>query len=142
MKSVMLSAAVAGLVILAVTRSAAHDGPHGGPGEATFKVGKNGDVKIGEDVKAGPVLVKRGKYRFEHRIEGDRHTVWLTKLDIKAAGESTYELPMRLIPSREAGKRTAVHAAELTDHSLAMIAIEVAGENVAHVLDTQALATK
>lgn len=141
MKPFMLCVTVVGL-FLAVAKVAAHDGPHGGPDEATFKVGKNGDVKIGEDITVGPVLVKRGKYRFEHRVEGERHTVRLTRLESKAAEELTYELPMRLIPSRQASKRTAVFAKELADQSLAMTAVEVAGESVEHVPDIPALATK
>jgi hypothetical protein len=59
----------------------AHDGPHTGRADATFKVGKNGQVKIGEDLVIGALLVKKGTYLFDHRVEEGRHVVTLTKLD-------------------------------------------------------------
>jgi hypothetical protein len=129
--------AAALVMIVATAPIAADEGPHGGPAEATFKVGKNGDVKIGEDLKVGDVVVKRGKYKFEHRIEADQHTVVLTRIEARDAAESWYEIPMRLVAARGVPKRTVVYAEELPDHSLILTLVEVAGENGNHVPETQ-----
>ena len=125
--------AIAISVGLAVGISA-HDGPHTGRADATFKVGKNGQVKIGEDLRIGALVVKKGTYLFEHRVEEQRHVVMLTKVD-KVTEHSPFELPMRLLPTKAPMKRTAILAYEPDRGPLELTTVEVAGELGEHVLD-------
>jgi hypothetical protein len=125
------------LVVLAcglVAGLSAHDGPHAGRADATFKVGKNGQVKIGEDLKAGAVLVKKGTYLFDHRATEEGHLIILTKVD-KVAEQNAFELRMRLLPSKAPMRRTAILAHEPDRGPLHMTTVEVAGELGEHVLD-------
>jgi hypothetical protein len=114
---------------------AAHDGPHTGPTEETFKVGKDGRVRISEDLLVGTTVVKKGMYLFEHRVGADHHIVTLTSLGATDLAPARLELPMRLLPSNGTAKRTAIFAAEIDPRSLRMTMIELAGESGEHVLD-------
>ena len=130
---IVTKAAVVSLVLFGPYVSA-HDGPHGGPDEVTFKVGKNGEVNLRQDVKFGSVLVKRGKYAFEHRLDGERHVVVLTEGARKDGGTPVvYEVPTNVISSRQVAKRTAVYAKELADRSVTVTMIEVTGERNEHL---------
>ena len=112
----------------------AHDGPHAGRADATFKVGKKGQVRIGEDLRAGALLIQKGTYRFDHRVEEDRHVIVLTKVD-KTTEHSPVELAMRLLPSRTPMKRTAILAHEPDRGPLDLTTVEVIGELGEHVLE-------
>ena len=120
-----------------------HDG-HEGPTGRTFTVGKNGDVNIREDVKVGDDILKRGKYVFEHHIDGDRHVIVLTGVVKNGAVSPVYEIPTRVIVGRETARRSAFVARELADHSLRVGMVHVAGEAVEHVPDgvTPVVATR
>ncbi len=89
-------AAVTFFLAFGLRGSARHDGPHVGPDGEVVNVGKNGDVKIGMDVIIGDVLVKKGKYLFEHRVDGDKHILVLTGLESK----NGIEAPIHHIPDR------------------------------------------
>lgn len=119
----------------------AHPGHDDGPVDEVFKVGKNGDVKIGHDVAIGDLVLSRGRYRFEHRIEAERHTIVLTAIGRKDGSERVYEIPMRLMSSREVAKRSAIFAKEAADHSLRLTIVQVAGESVDHVPERRVAAT-
>jgi hypothetical protein len=110
-----------------------HDGPHDGPTGRTFTVGKNGDVNIREDVKVGADILRKGKYQFEHRVDGDRHLIVLTGIVKKDAVAPIYEIPTMTMKSREAAKRSVFVAKELLDHSLQVGVVHVAGEALEHV---------
>ena len=112
----------------------AHDDPHTGRTDATFKVGKNRQVKIGEDLKVGALVVKKGTYLFDHRVEDGRHVIMLTKVD-KAAEHSPFELRMRLVLTNSPMKRTAILAHEPERGPLEMTTVEVVGELGEHVLE-------
>jgi hypothetical protein len=112
----------------------AHDGPHTGRADATSKVGKNGQVKIGENLMVGALLVNKGTYLFDHRVEEGRHVVILRKLD-KAAEHDPLELRMRLLPTKAPMKRTAILAHEPERGPLEMTTVEVVGELGEHVLE-------
>ena len=130
---IVTKAAVVWLALFAPHVSA-HDGPHGGPDEVTFKVGKNGEVNLRQDVRFGSVLVKRGKYTFAHRLDGERHAVVLTEDARKEGGTPVvYEVPTNVISSRQVAKRTAVYARELADRSVTVTMIEVTGEPNEHL---------
>lgn len=122
------------LAVGLVAGPSAHDGPHTARPDATFKVGKNGQVKIGEDLLVGAHVVKKGTYRFEHRADEERHVVTLTKVDGEAE-QAPAELRMRLLPSKMAMNRTAILAHEAERGSLQMTTVEVTGELGEHVLE-------
>ena len=130
---IVTKAAVVSLVLFGPYVSA-HDGPHGGPDEVTFKVGKNGEVNLRQDVKFGSGLVKRGKYAFEHQLDGERHVVVLTEVARKDGGTPVvYQVATTVISSRQIAKRTAVYAKEFPDRSVAVTMIEVTGERTEHL---------
>ena len=105
-----------------------------GPHNEVYKVGKNGDVKIGTDVKIGDVLVKEGKYLLAHRAEGDRHYLVLTRIDPKNRTEAPgYEIRTRLVPSAEPVKRSALFAYQLGDGSYRVAVVQIVGEDGDHL---------
>ena len=65
------------------------------PSDEIFNVGKSGEVKIGQDVTAGEVRVKRGKYLFEHRVHGERHMIVLTGVGKDASSGQASRLTWR-----------------------------------------------
>ena len=116
--------------------AALHDGPHVGPDGEVFNVGKNGDVKIDTDVAIGETLVKKGKYLFEHRVDGDAHILVLTGLETKNGGEApVHQIRMRLLPSRDHVKKSALFAERLRDRSYRVSLVQIAGEAGDHVPD-------
>ena len=111
----------------------AHDGPHTGPTDATFKVGKDGRVKVSENLVVGRRTVPRGTYLFEHRVEGDQHLIILTLTGKAAEAGPPLELPMRFLPATAAARRTALLAHEV-GRTLELTTVEVEGEAGEHVL--------
>lgn len=125
--------AVASLV-LGSGVAARHDGPHGGPDDEVWTINKNGEVKVALDVVIGGVAVRKGKYAVDHRVDGDTHTLVLTSLDRKS-GESRMilEVPMRLIPSRDPVKKSALFVGRQPDRSWRIDVVQIAGESGDHV---------
>ena len=111
---------------------AAHDGPHTGPTDATFKVGKDGRVKVTENLVAGKRTVPTGTYVFAHRIEGERHVVTLTKVT-QGEGATPVEISTRLVPADAEPRRTALLAVEV-GRTLELTTVEIAGERGQHVM--------
>jgi hypothetical protein len=128
-------AAALGVVAVTVAAVSAHDGPHTGPTDQTYKVAKDGRVKVSEDLTVGETIVKRGTYMFAHRIDEQQHVVTLTPADVDAAKQGGIELRMRLLPSRTMVRRTAILAREAGSRSLTMTTVQVAGEDGEHVLE-------
>lgn len=130
--------AAAGVFVLAFGLSgvAFHDGPHTGPDGEVFTVGKNGDVRFGMDVVIGGALVKKGKYQFEHQLDGTAHVLVLTGLDAKTGNEApTYRIRTRLLPSRDPVKRSAIFAERLRDRSFRVTVVQIANEPGDHLPD-------
>ena len=127
------------IVMLTAMGSAplAHD-EDGGPGQAVFKVDGKGAVKIGDPVKMGDLTVPKGRYLLEHRVDGAEHIVVLTRTDANGSDAWTHEFAMRLIPEKQVAKRSAIFASELRDRSLALSAIQIAGEAGDHILSKTA----
>lgn len=126
---------IAGTVCAAGQVTLAHDG-HDGPTGRTFTVGRNGAVNIREDVKVGAeAVVRRGTYLFEHRVDGDRHLILLTGISKKGQPGAVYELSTQPFPARDAARRSVLVARELSDHSLQIAIIHVAGEALEHAPD-------
>lgn len=135
-------AGLIGLVLVfagSLPAAAVHDGHDEGPTEYVFTIGKNGDVKIGSDVKIGDALVKKGKYLVAHRVEGDSHILVLTGIDGKKTDVApVHEILMRLIPARNPVKKSAMSAKEQSDHLYRVTIVQIAGENGDHIPETSA----
>ena len=114
--------------------SARHDGPHGGPDDEVWSINKNGEGKMALDVVIGGVVVRKGKYAAEHRVDGDVHTLVLTSLD-RRSGESRMilEIPMRLIPSQDPVKKSALFVNRQPNRSWRVDIVQIAGEPGDHV---------
>lgn len=123
---------VAFFLAFGLQAAARHDGPHAGPDDEVFNVGKNGGVKIGMDVAIGSVLLKKGKYAVAHRVEGDAHILVLTGLDNKTETQ-VHEIPLRLIPSRDPVKKSALFAVRQRDRSYRVSVVQIAGESGDHI---------
>jgi hypothetical protein len=134
-REALLATALATLSAFGVGSSiAAHDGPHEGPTTASFKVAASGNVNFGEDVRVGNVLVRKGKYHFAHRVDGELHIVTLTRIADKSLSDAViYESDTRVVPGRQARKASVLRASEAADHSLHISVIEIQGEAGDHI---------
>ena len=129
-----LTSWIAVVLFVLASAAAAHDGSHGdAPDYEVFKIGKNGEVKIATAVKIGDVVVKKGKYLAAHRIEADSHLLVLTAADKKTGEAVVHEIRMRLIPSKDPVKMSALFAQEQRDRSLRVTAVQIVGEPGDHV---------
>ena len=120
------------LVLFATSAVARHDEEDGDP---YFKIGKNGEVKFGVDIRIGDLVLKKGKYILQHRIEnGDHIFVFLnTKVEQKNASANT-PITIRskgVFPGDGAGQ-SMIHGKEQKDHSVRISKIEIASENMDH----------
>ena len=108
--------------------------------EHQLKVGKTGEVTFDKETKVGDMTLKPGRYRFQHRVEGDDHfvhfTEW-TKPIPSAGGDGSPkahpgEVKCRIEPlSKKVSQTTIYTVAEGAFQRLTKV--EVGGENVAHV---------
>jgi hypothetical protein len=118
---------------VAIVGLAAHEGHEVATGR-TFTVGKKGDVNIREDVKIGTeYTLKKGKYLFEHRVEGDQHVIVLTGIVKAGMPVPVYAIPTRTLASRTASKQSVFVAKELVDHSLQIAVVHISGEALEHL---------
>jgi hypothetical protein len=128
------TAVVVFFLAFGLSGAAFHDGPHVGPDGEVFNVGKNRDVKIGMDVVIGDVLVKKGKYLFEHRLDGNTHVLVLTGLQPKNGAEAPiHQIQMRFISSKDAVKKSALFAERQRDRSYRVSVIQITGESGDHM---------
>lgn len=99
----------------------------------TFTVGKKGDVNVREDVKIGAEFVlKKGKYLFEHRVDGDQHLITLTGMVKQGMPVPVYEIPTRTFASKITARQSVFVAKEMVDHSLQIAVVHVLGEALEH----------
>lgn len=109
-----------------------------------MKVGKTGRITFTEETKVGDLTLKPGRYIFQHRVEGGDHFVHFTEVTRPDAwGGSTEsggvpkahpgEVKCRLEPLSKKVAATTLWL-EHEGGVARVTRIEVAGENVAHVL--------
>ena len=130
--------AALGIVATLIVSSGAlaHEGHDDGPTEQTFKIAASGEVKFGEDVKFGDVLIKKGKYVLEHRIDGERHLIVLSAVTKAAATVSTYVAATETLAAKVPVKKSAFYATEGKDRILRVTVVQIAGENLDHLPST------
>ncbi|MEW5976343.1 MAG: hypothetical protein AB1898_11130 [Acidobacteriota bacterium] len=103
------------------------------------KVGKKGEIEFSSDTQLGDISLRRGRYQFQHRVEGSDHFVHFTELT-KSIPYSSYsgpkahpgEVKCRVEPLEKKVSRTTVYSRK-ENGVYRLTRIEVAGENVAHV---------
>ncbi len=107
--------------------------------EQGLKVGKKGDVTFRQETKVGEMTFKPGRYRFQHRVEGDEHfvhfTEWTKSFPAHSSGTPKAhpgEARCRLEPLSKKVSRTTVYMASEGD-AMRVTKVEVGGENVAHL---------
>ena len=112
-------------VTLATAKTAVHDEVEGDP---SFKIGKNGQVSFNADVRFRDLVVKKGKYIVQHRIDGTGHVFDFMALK---GGQKTVVRSKGVFPGDKYAV-SVIHAKEEKDRSVRVSAIEMAGENMDH----------
>ena len=104
--------------------------------EVVYTVDKNGQVKIGMDVRIAGAIVKKGKYELTHRVDGDQHVVVLTGQPNKETTMGVvHEIRTTWLPSRDRVRQSALFAYDQPDAVYEVTKIQIAGENGDHVLE-------
>jgi hypothetical protein len=109
-------------------------------GHDELKVGKTGDVSFSDETKVGEVTLKPGRYKLQHRVEGEDHFVHFTEWSKPypyyetTGGPKAHpgEVKCKLEPLAKKVSRTTVWTTA-EDGTRRVTRVEVGGENVAHV---------
>lgn len=110
--------------------------------QQTLKTGKKGEIVLNQETKAGDLTLQPGSYLVQHRVEGEDHFVHFTKMS-KGNPYSpglTYpkshegEIKCRIEPLSSKVAETKVILGPGEDGTYRIQRIEIAGENVAHLL--------
>jgi hypothetical protein len=136
---------VIALSVQLVAAAAAHEGGHDDKlSDRQYKIGKKGEINIRADSAIGRIVLRKGKYKITHQVNGDQHTFVFTP---EAKGSSKEKAPeaievetKQLLPSRDKASRFVVYAIPYrhddrkTDHPDYRISkITVDGENWEHL---------
>ncbi len=107
--------------------------------EHQLKVGKTGEVVFQKETKVGELTLKPGRYKFQHRVEGDDHfvhfTEWTNPYPVGETGRPKShlgEVKCRIEPSSKKVSQTRIYAVNEGAYQR-LTKVEVGGENVAHV---------
>ncbi len=95
-----------------------------------LKVGKKGEVTFDSETQVGDAVLKPGKYTLQHRIEGTDHVLHFASLSNR---NSSGEVKCTLRPLETKVPHTLMRL-EDTGTSMRLVQVQIAGENVAHVL--------
>lgn len=128
-------AVLAGMVVLNSTPTVAAN--H----EQALKVGKKGDIALTTETMVGNMMLKPGRYRIQHRVEGEDHFIHFTEV----TGHDVYgthgggvpkahpgEVKCKLEPLPKKAKATTIYIDSEGGMSR-LTKVEIAGENVAHL---------
>lgn len=95
-----------------------------------LKVGKKREVTFSADTQVGGVLLKAGKYTLQHRVDGVDHVLRFVAVSNK---NSSGEVKCTLEPLEKKAAHTTMRL-QNTGTSLRLVQVQLAGENVAHIL--------
>ena len=127
-------ALVIGLGAAANVAAAPHD-EDAGPGHPVYKIGQAGEVKIADPLTIGSLVLPKGRYLVQHRVDGTRHLIVLTRVDPKAE-RTIQEFVTQLIAEKKVAKRSAIFADDMPDGSERLSAIQIAGEAGDHIVES------
>ena len=109
--------------------------------QQTIKVGKKGEINLPQDAMVGDLMLKAGAYLVQHRVEGNDHFVHFTKMSEATPNSySVYpkthegESKCFIVPLPNKASQTVVVLEKQDDGTYRLKRIEIAGENVAHLL--------
>lgn len=107
--------------------------------EHALKVGKTGDVTFSKQTTVGDMTLKPGRYKFQHRVEGDDHLVHFTEWTKpypagSGGGPKAHpgEVKCRIEPLSKKVSQTMVYTMD-EGATQRLTKVEVGGEDVAHV---------
>ena len=107
--------------------------------EHALKVGKTGEVTFSKETKVGDMTLKPGRYKFQHRVEGEDHFVHFTEWTKPYPTGSTGapkahpgEMKCRIEPLSKKVSATTIFTVD-EGATQRLTKVEVGGENVAHV---------
>jgi hypothetical protein len=98
--------------------------------DKVLKVGKKGDVTFSSETQVGDVVLKPGKYTLQHRIEGADHVLHFAALSNR---NSSGEVKCTVEPLQSKVPTTTMRL-QNTGTSMRLVQVQIAGENVTHVL--------
>lgn len=132
-----MAPALAGLLwMLTPTAAAQHShgpGVEPAPREERLKVGKKGEVQFRVETRIGEFLLKPGRYRVEHRVEGRDHFVYFTEA-VEGGRGSASGAPVQDSQPRPVAIRCRVAAAETRDSATVFTVQEGLGALLTRVL--------
>ena len=104
------------------------------------RVNDQGEVKFSSDTRAGDLLLKRGKYRFQHLVEGEDHFIAFTRIDqpgkqadAATANQEALRVRCRLEPLGKPAKQTEFYTTVTVRGDRTVERLQVQGESVKHV---------
>lgn len=107
--------------------------------EHQLKVGKTGEVTFHKETKVGDMTLKPGRYKFQHRVEGDDHfvhfTEWTKPYPAGGTGAPMAhpgEMKCKIEPLSKKVSQTTIYTVDEGAFQR-LTKVEVGGENVAHV---------
>lgn len=98
--------------------------------DQALEVGKKREVTFSSATQVGDVLLKPGKYILQHHIDGADHVLRFAALSNK---NSSGEVKCTVEPLEKKVTQTTMRL-QNTGTSLRLVQVQLAGENVAHVL--------
>ena len=96
-----------------------------------LEVGKTSGVTLKVDTLAGDQMLEAGRYRIQHRTEGDSHFVMFIRLDGRQRIET--DVKCRVEPQASKIKRTALYINE-AGPTPRLTKIAIKGETASHWL--------
>jgi hypothetical protein len=131
-RHVILIVATLGFAVLSL---GAHEPGEEPSGDQDFLFGKDGEVNIKSNIVIGDVLMQKGKYRVEHRVEGAAHSF----LFVRISGEKSTKVTEKpiVINSKAAfsgnkTSRSTIHVKAEKNGSNRVTSIAVSPENMEH----------
>ena len=108
-----------------------------------LKVGKTGEVSFGTETKVGSLTLKPGRYKLQHRVQGEDHFLHFTEMTksqphypMSSSSEKSHarEVKCELEMTEKKASLTSIRLAKEGDGTMRVVRVEIAGENAAHVL--------
>jgi hypothetical protein len=112
---------------------------HGPSGESGSKTGM---LRISKPVWAGDVRLTSGMYHVRHVVEGNRHVIVFTAVDLPAGykefsmfeGKEVARLECRVEPATKQVRNTKVRFGKNAAGESVILEIQIAGEKINHIL--------
>ncbi len=129
------------LVAASPPARAQHSG-HGGPVAAPefdrpytekLKIGEDGAVTFPGPTAVGEWLLKPGRYRFEHAVEGEAHFISFSRSDTPTSAPPEVRVRCQLERMKKPAKKTEVYALVYGAGARKLDRIHVQGESAKHV---------